>query len=262
MERARSWMTGCCVWQVVQKFQAVKHSFGAARGQTLSLSIGDLIAESGIANSPPGAASRELHQRFTAKGLKMKMVGNQLYFEKELIEEVSTNPRFTCRCLAATSTSNCPPLQVPVARNSRVCVLRVSCVYLACPLRVTFVPLQRLFLPVVRPLEQAVRQMVLDAADKGQPPNRIIFAGGFCTSPYLQEAIKAVTRPETVFSERRHERFKNSSYNNWTVDGNPFFTVLKGAVGLDVVEVDGRVCLLNRHVAASFPHRYVYRELY
>ena len=106
--------------------------------------------------------------------------------------------------------------------------------------------------------------MVLDAADKGQPPNRIIFAGGFCTSPYLQEAIKAVTRPETVFKEPRHERFMNSSYNNWTVDGNPFFTVLKGAVGLDVVAVDGRVCwrLSHRHVPASCPHRYVYRELH
>ena len=128
-----------CVFQVVQKFQAVKHSFGAARGQTLSLSIGDLIAESGIANSPPGAASRELHQRFTAKGLKMKMVGNQLYFEKELVEEVSTNPRFTCRCLAATSTSNCPlskclwlGTHVCVSCVCLVCVLRVPCVSLSC----------------------------------------------------------------------------------------------------------------------------------
>jgi hypothetical protein len=233
------------VWQVVQKFQPVKHSFGAARGQTLSLSIGDLIAESGIANSPPGAASQELQQRFRANGLKMKMVGNQLVFEKELIEEVSTRPHHPTVYLALrgpTLISNCPPLQVPVAGNSLACLLLVS--------------LQRLFLPVVRPLQQAVRQMVVDAANKKQPPNRIIFAGGFCTSPYLQEAIKDATKPETAFSE--HERFKNSSYNNCTVDVNPFFTVLKGAVDLDVVEVDGQMCwlFLHGHVASSCPHRY------
>jgi hypothetical protein len=84
---------------------------------------------------------------------------------------------------------------------------------------------------------------VREAADGqgGRAPNRIILAGGFSTSPYLQQKLKLATRPETIFAAPQHagagsrgtdpdpyKQFRNPGFNRWTVDKEPLLTVLKG----------------------------------
>ena len=88
-------------------------------------------------------------------------------------------------------------------------------------------PPQHLFHPEVEPIRKEVCDRVIEAADKGKPPNRIILAGGYSTSPYLQRILKEATKPEKIFSDSRHSRFRNPAYNNWTVDKDPLFTVLQ-----------------------------------
>ena len=89
---------------------------------------------------------------------------------------------------------------------------------------------------------------MIEAADKGKPPNRIILAGGYSTSPYLQRILKEATKPEKIFSDSRHSRFRNPAYNNWTVDKDPLFTVLKG----DMACLVPVVCLCEIEKVSAF----------
>lgn len=84
-----------------------------------------------------------------------------------------------------------------------------------------------------------VRDSVLKAARKRNVPDRIILAGGFGTSPYVQKRLKAATRPEAIFADGKFAEFRNPKYLKWTVDSDPLFTVLKGVCwsGGGVVEL-------------------------
>ena len=91
-----------------------------------------------------------------------------------------------------------------------------------------------MFLPEVKPLKELVCESVIDAANMGKAPNRIILAGGYSTSAYVQKVLKEATKPETIFSEASpHARFRNSKFNVWTVDKDTLLTVLKGAVACE-----------------------------
>ena len=69
---------------------------------------------------------------------------------------------------------------------------------------------------------------MLKAARKRNVPDRIILAGGFGTSQYVQKRLKAATRPEAIFADGKFAEFRNPKYLKWTVDSDPLFTVLKG----------------------------------
>lgn len=69
--------------QLIRNFQNIKHTFGAARGQCVSIDLAGVILESKI---PGDNAEGILNARFGQKGLEMR--GFYLYLTRELIEEV------------------------------------------------------------------------------------------------------------------------------------------------------------------------------